>query len=97
MSPFANGILSSYLYKWNLKISTTKTVGSLPSLQRRRRRRTTKKEARREPNVFVNKQTLPPRAEPTYLDIKLDRALTFRRHLESLRKKLTSRVGFKGD
>ena len=32
-------------------------------------------------------------AESTYLDIKLDRALTFRRHLEALRKKLRTRVG----
>ena len=33
-------------------------------------------------------------ADFTYLGIKLDRALTFRRHLESLRKKLKTRVGF---
>ena len=30
--------------------------------------------------------------EPTSLEIKLDRALTFRHHLESLRSKLTSRI-----
>ena len=35
-------------------------------------------------------------AEPTYLDIKLDRALTFYQHLESLCKKLTSHVGLLG-
>ena len=33
-------------------------------------------------------------AEFTYLGIKLDRGLTFRQHLESLRKKLTTCVGF---
>ena len=32
-------------------------------------------------------------AEPMYLGIKLNRALTFCRHLESLRKKLRTRVG----
>ena len=32
--------------------------------------------------------------EPTYLGIKLDRAFTFRGRLESLRKKLTTRLGF---
>ena len=31
--------------------------------------------------------------EPTYLGIKLNRAVTFRHHLESLRSKLTSRIG----
>ena len=32
-------------------------------------------------------------AKPTYLGIKLERALTFRRHFDSQRKKLTTRVG----
>ena len=57
--------LSSYLYKWKLKLFTAKTAS-----------------ARRELNIFVNEQALPFCAEPTYLGIKLDRALTFRRHLE---------------
>ena len=59
-------------------------VGSLPSYN---------KETRRELNIFVNGQALPFCAESTYLGIKLDRALTFRQHLKSLRKKLTFRVG----
>ena len=29
---------------------------------------------------------------PTYLDVKLDRALTYRHHLKALRKKLSTRV-----
>ena len=49
--------------------------------------------ARREFHIFVNGQDLPFCAEPTYLGTKLDRALTFRRHLQSLRKKLISCVG----
>ena len=32
-------------------------------------------------------------AKPTYLGIKLNRALKFRRHLDSLPKKLTKRIG----
>ena len=51
------------------------------------------KKARRELNIFVNGQPqLLFCAEPTYLGIKLNRTLSFRRHLESLCKKLTSRV-----
>ena len=51
------------------------------------------KEARRELNTFVNKLALPFCAKPTYLGIKLDWELAFRRHLESPHKKLTFRVG----
>ena len=51
------------------------------------------KKARRELNIFVNVQALPFCAEPNYFGIKLNRALMFRRHLESLRKKLTYRDG----
>ena len=76
--------LFSYLYKWKLKLSTTKTVSAVFHLYN--------KETRREINIFVNKKDLPFCAEPTYLGIKLDRALTFCRHLELLRKKLTSCV-----
>ena len=51
-------------------------------------------EARCELNNFVNEEVLPFCAEPINLRIKLDRALTFRRHLESLRKKLTFCIVF---
>ena len=79
--------LSSYLYKWKLKLSTTKTVSAAFHL--------CNKEARREFNIFVNRQALTFCAEPTYLGkpLILDWALTFRRHLESLCKKITSFVG----
>ena len=66
--------LFSYLYKWKLKLSTTKTVSAGFHLYN--------KEARRELSIFVNGPTLPFSAEFTYLDIKLDRALTFRRHFK---------------
>ena len=50
------------------------------------------KEAKRELKVNLNNKTLPFCSEPKYLGVTLDRSLTCRRHLESLRKKLTSRV-----
>jgi len=49
-------------------------------------------EAKRELKVNFNNETLPCCSEPKYLGVTLDRSLTYRRHLESLRKKLTSRV-----
>jgi len=50
------------------------------------------KEARRELNIAVEGRTLPFCSEPTYLEIKLDRSLSYRQHLESSNKKLTARV-----
>ena len=51
------------------------------------------REARRKLKISVEGQTLPFCAQPTYLGIKLlDRAPKFLRHLESLRKKLTTHV-----
>jgi len=50
------------------------------------------KEAERELKVSFNNETLPCCSEPKYLGVTLDRSLTYHRHLESLRKKLTSRV-----
>ena len=67
-----------------LKLSTTKTISTAFLYN---------KKVRRELKIPIEGQTLPSCAEPTYLGIKLDRALTFRRHLESLRKKLTTCVG----
>jgi len=49
-------------------------------------------EAKRELKVNISNETLPFCSEPKYLGVTLDRSLTYRRHLESLRKKLTSRV-----
>ena len=47
------------------------------------------KETKRELKVNFNNETLPFCSEPKYLGVTLD---TYRRHLESLRKKLTSCV-----
>ena len=51
------------------------------------------REARRELTINVEGRALPFPTTPIYLGVKLDKALAFRQHLESLRKKLTTRVG----
>ena len=76
--------LAAYLRKWRLKLSEAKTVSAAFHLNNR--------EAKRELRININGTPLPCCAEPTYLGVTLDRSLTFRRHLESLRKKLTARV-----
>ena len=77
--------LSSCLQKWKLKLSVNKTMTAAFHLYNRK--------ARRELTINVEGRALPFSTTPTYLGVKLDRALTFRQHLESLRKKLTTRVG----
>jgi len=76
--------LAEYLQTWKLKLSTTKTVSAVFHLNNN--------EAQRELKVNFNNETLPFCSEPKYLGVTLDRSLTYGRHLESLRKKLTSRV-----
>ena len=76
--------LSGYLQTWRLKLSNTKTVTAAFCLNNR--------EAKRELNVYNNGNLLPLCPVPTYLGVKLDRSLTFRHHLEALRKKLSTRV-----
>jgi len=50
------------------------------------------KEAKRELKVKYHDETLPFCSEPKYLGVTLDRSVTYRPHLESILKKLTSRV-----
>ena len=76
--------LTNYFQIWRLKLSTTKTMSAAFHLNNR--------EARRRLDVTVNGESLPFHTEPKYLGVTLDRSLTFRQHLNSLRKKLTSRV-----
>jgi len=78
--------ISEYLQTWKLKLSTTQMVSGIFQLNN--------KEAKRALNVFLNvsNEILPFCSETKYLGVTLDRSLTYRRHLESLRKKLTSRV-----
>ena len=76
--------LSDYRQTWRLKLSNTKTVTAAFHLSNR--------EAKRELNVYNNGNLLSPCPVPTYLEVKLDRLLTFRHHLKALRKKLSTRV-----
>ena len=76
--------ISEYLQTWKLKLSTTKTVSAAFHLNN--------KEAKRELKFKYNSETLPFCSEPKYLRITSDRSLTYRQHLESLHKKLTSHV-----
>ena len=76
--------LSAYLETWRLKFGHAKTVTAAFHLHNR--------EAKRELNVKNNGKILPFCPVPTYLGVKLDRALTYRHHLEALCKKLSTRV-----
>ena len=50
------------------------------------------RETKRELHAYKNGNLLLPCPVPTYLGVKLDMSLTFRHHLEALRKKLSTRV-----
>ena len=76
--------LSAYLQTWRLKLCHTKTVTTAFHLNNR--------EAKRELKLFNNGKLLPYCPTPNYLGVKLDRSLSFRHHLEALRKKLSTRV-----
>ena len=75
--------LSAYLIKWRLKLSETKTVSTAFHLNN--------KEANRELNIIINGSRLKHEPSPFYLGVKLDRSLTYRRHLENVRMKITAR------
>ena len=76
--------LSAYLQTWRLKLSHTKTVTAAFHLHNW--------EAKRKLKVCNISKTLPFCPVLTYLEVKLDRSLTYRPHLEVLRKKLCARV-----
>jgi len=75
--------VGEYFHTKKLKLSTTKTVSTAFHLN---------KKAKCELKVNFNNETLTFCSDPKYLGVTLDRLLTYRRHLESLGKKLTSRV-----
>jgi len=76
--------IGQYPQTWKLKLSTTKTVSVAFHLNN--------KEPKRELTVKYNNETLPFCSETKYPGVTLNRSLTYRWHLESLHKKLTSRV-----
>jgi len=69
---------------WKLKLNTAETVLAVFHF--------INKEAKRELKVNHSNETLPFIPEPKYLGVTLYRSFMYRRHLESLRKKLTSRI-----
>ena len=76
--------LSAYLKSTRLKLSHTKTMTAVFHLNNR--------EAKCELKFYNNNILLPFCPNPIYLEVKLDRPLTFRHHLVALRKKLSSRI-----
>ena len=76
--------LQTHLKKWRLKISKTKTVSSVFHLINRK--------AKRELSVELHGKLLPFFNNLKYHGITLDRSLTYRRHLESLCKKLNTQI-----
>ena len=76
--------LLAYLQNWRLKLSETKTVASAFHLHNL--------EAGRELKVRIGGNLLPFCPTSKYLGVTLNRSLTYRQHLVSLRKKLTSRA-----
>ena len=76
--------LAVYLKTWRLKLGHIKTVTAAFHLHNR--------EAKRELQVYANGKLLPFFPVPAYLGIKLDKALTFRHHLETLNKNLITRI-----
>ena len=77
-------ILSTYLQSWRVKLSHAKTVTEAFHLHNR--------EAKRELKVNNNGKILSFFPVQTYVGVKLNRTLTYRHQLETLRKKLSTRV-----
>ena len=70
--------LSAYLQTWRLKLSHAETVTAAFHLHNRK--------AKRELKVKNNGKILPFCSVPTYLGVKLERALTYSHHFQALCK-----------
>ena len=73
--------LSACIQTWRLELSPAKTATAAFYLNNRK--------GKRELKVKNNGKILPFFPVPTYLGVKLDRALTYRYHLEALHKRLS--------
>jgi len=69
---------------WKLKLSAAKTVSAVFHLKNI--------EGKLELKVNHGNETLHLCSKPKYLRVTLDRTIKYRRHLQSLRKKLTSHI-----
>ena len=79
-------ILVDYLRKWRLQLS--RPIGKTVSAAYHSNNR----EAKRELDVFVDTKRLVFQQAPKHLGVRLDRMLNFKRHLEEVAGKVTSRV-----
>ena len=75
--------IAAYCKRWRLIPSVTKTVCSVFHLNN--------KAAHRQLNVFLNGQQLKHDPTPVYLGVTLDRALTYREHLQKTAAKVNTR------
>ena len=76
--------VSKYLQTWKIKLTTARTVSAAFHLPN--------KKAKHDLKIKYNNENLPFCSESKYHGVTLDRSLMYCRHLESLCKKLTSRV-----
>ena len=77
--------ITNYLQKWRLILSTAKTTSTAFHLNNR--------DSQRQLAVSVNGTLLPNCEHPVYLGVTLDRTLTYKHHIEALRRKVNVRNG----
>ena len=75
--------LHQYLERWRLKLSMVKTTTTAFHLNN--------KDIQHHLHVSVNSTALPNNDHPVYLGVMLDHTLTYRQHIESLKRKVNGR------
>ena len=71
--------LSTYFKKWHLKLNLGKTISSMFHLNN--------KEMAHKLNIILDKARLQFQFIPIYLGVELDRTLTFKQYLESVKQR----------
>jgi|UniRef100_A0A2S2QPE9 hypothetical protein len=75
--------LKNFFQKWYLKLNPNKSVTCIFHLNNR--------EANRTLSIVADDQKITTEGTPKYLGVRLDRTLTFRQHLESVKDKIKTR------
>ncbi len=75
--------LHQYLEHWRLKLSMVKTTTTTFHLHN--------KDIQRHLHISVNSAAIPNNDHPVYLGVMLDHTLTYRQHIESLKRKVNGR------